>query len=190
MNYEQWFIFTLRDLEEHLERKTEYHIIRAAGLLRHLLLDNPRLLDLANRQIRQKIRFRILDTGAWASSQSQKGEFELWSNAIAPVSQETYDEGLSSDISLDHFLKTPMFKWKGYIFDVKEVIRLAAHIQGGVHHGKPHDQREAIQHDLAYEKSVISQPVFVLCLIQIALVVIESLKPLEQQILKTNESND
>ena len=70
---------------------------------------------------------------------------------------------------------------------MKEVIRLAAHIQGGVHHGRPRDQRESIQHDLAYEKSVISQPLYILCLIQIALVVIQSLKPMEQQIVNSDE---
>jgi hypothetical protein len=186
MNYEQWFVLTLRDVEEHVERRTTYHTLRAAGLLRHLLLDNPKLIDLANRRIRQKIRFRVLDTGAWVSSQSEGGEFELWSNTIAPVSQEAYEDGLSRDVTLDKFLKIHMFRWKEYSFDVKDVIRLAAHVQGGVHHGKPRDKRESIQYDLAYEKSVINEPLYILCLIQIASVVLESLKPLRQEILSSN----
>ena len=186
MNYEQWFVLTLKDLWEHLERRTAYHIVRASALLRHLLLDNPKLLDLANRRIRQKIRFRILDTGTWASKRSNNEGFELWTNTICPISPEVSDEDFLREVTLDEFLKIDLFQWKEYYFNVRDVIRLASHIQGGVHHGKPHNNHESIQYDLAHETDIFGQPIYANCLIQIILVVLQSLASLEQIILSSN----
>jgi hypothetical protein len=45
MTDEELFLYILDDLREKIASGTEYNYIRACGLLRHLLIDNPCLVD-------------------------------------------------------------------------------------------------------------------------------------------------
>src|SRR5947208_11895772 len=61
MEPDRLFLMTLQDLQERLSNLDEYGMLRTAGLLRQLLLDEPRLVDLVNRKFRLRIRFAVAD---------------------------------------------------------------------------------------------------------------------------------
>lgn len=183
MHVEPFFVHTMWDLEEHLSKRTPYAFIRSAGLLRHLFLDNPRLIDAANRRLKLRLRMKILDTGAWVSSQADDGSCYLGHHIIAS-SDPTIEDEFISNLTIPKFLKTPMFRWETTEYSVKDVIRLASHVQGGVHRGKTKNYREEIQLFLSYERSPLRMPTFIFSLIQINLVAIESLSPLTNLLIE------
>ena len=180
---EPWFVYTYWDLSEQMEKKTFYAVVKTSALLRQLLLDSPRLIDEANRRYKSKIEFVVLDTGAWCFAQSDNGEYELGTATIGPVSNESIEEGFTVSLKASRFLKIPMIKWKDFEFSVKDIIRLAAHVQGGVHRGVPRNTREHIQLAIADKDAIFNQPTFLHCLIQVNLVVLSSLKPLAERII-------
>ena len=175
MHAEPLLVFTLQDLRFRLSKRTHYDAIRAAGLLRQLLLDGEPLIVQANR----KLRYEILTSGAWASVQSPDGEYRLWTSVIGPVSVEANEEGFTERVSLAQLLKAPLVRWDRHEFTVAEIIRLAAHVQGGVHKGRPEDEREQILYHLAYLDAAMGQPTYHQGLVQIVCVVTDSLRDLE-----------
>ena len=58
---ESLYLSTIEDIREKLSRNNRYHIIKASGLLRHLLLDTTPLIYQINRKYQVKILFSIID---------------------------------------------------------------------------------------------------------------------------------
>lgn len=120
----------------------EYGMLRAAALVRQLLLDSPSLMDVVNKPYRLKIRFavnRVVDE-------------------VPPGSYWAVLDGLSPDIATSgytvdimdrrHFIQVQTLKMPGpngtIRATVKDLIRVAAHVEGGVHVGDFESERERL----------------------------------------------
>jgi hypothetical protein len=138
MNKERIFLGTLNDIrskikgtfvnvqQDKINPEKDYDLIRACGLLRHLLIDNPTLLSQMNKDLRLTIEFVTASSAGsfpkdckyfWYSLTPQKGS------------------GISKKHTLAGFLKLTPLGAGEYRYSVKEIIRMCSHILGGIHNG-------------------------------------------------------
>jgi hypothetical protein len=132
ISHEELFVNTVQDLRSKIRVNKEYHLIRACGLCRHLLLDETPLLHQVNRKYKLPITFNIKDFTAAPLSLDYKGS---GGRTILPI-------GESKKVKLDEFLKTKIHYYGKNEFTVKEFIIAAAHFYGGIHSGKPDIKQE------------------------------------------------
>lgn len=140
VDVDRLFIYTLSDLEQRAAAADEYAVLMSAALLRKLLLDKGRLMDLVNRSHRLDLRFRI--------------------SGVSPLEQLIHDsnpmfwtieDGLDADsplayapfnASLDQFLARRVMRFGGSWITVRDVIDQLANIEGAVHSGKAKGERQ------------------------------------------------
>jgi len=172
MTDQELYLGTIEDLEARLAKSTEYDIIRAAALLRHLLIDGPPLVHLANRGPRLRLVFRefqvpdLSHLGHWGIPWNSGDNVDFPSNNL---------------VDLDRLLASKCLFVKGHHFSVIELIKLWAYVRGGVHSGKPDEREQAIQ--IADETTLSVDADTVLSVSaysmrQIIAVAIEGLRPL------------
>lgn len=128
---ESFFLETLKDLEERLKAGKEYNTIRAAGLLRQLLLDGVPLINAANRETKIKIQFRVPKQ----PPQTADPPILAWMPLRIGEQMET--------VSRDKLLSRVVLMFQGHNFTVKDVIRAVANLRGGVHINNPRNVQEA-----------------------------------------------
>jgi hypothetical protein len=58
-NHKKLFLEVLDDLRAKCESKSNYNYVKAAGLLRQLLLDATPLVDVINKEYKEKIVFEV-----------------------------------------------------------------------------------------------------------------------------------
>jgi hypothetical protein len=144
MTNEDLYRFTLIDLEQKIEKATEYDLIRACGLLRHLILDGGSLVHIVNRPYKLKLRFIVSD-------QTEIPPFphnRLWINPMATDNSKTVE------LSLDEFLNRKVLITEGETFFVKDIITTAAHVRGGVHSGTSNSKIDMLMN---FEKTVLTR---------------------------------
>lgn len=136
MDDEKLFLSTLDDIEEKIKKGDAYSITRAAGLLRHLLLDGEPLVHAVNRKHRLKVEFETIDF-----------TFKIpirphihWQN-LDPT--ELNPGALRITVDLQSFLAAEVLVYDQHDFTVKDILKAVAHIKGGVHSGKAKNDKEA-----------------------------------------------
>ncbi len=132
ISYDELFLKTVQDLRSKIRANKEYHLIRACGLCRHLLLDETPLVHQVNRKYKLPITFHIKDYTDTPLSHDYKGS---GGRTILPI-------GESKTVKLDEFLKTKIHFYGKNEFTVKEFITAACHYYGGIHSGKPDIKQE------------------------------------------------
>lgn len=168
----------------------EYELLRAAGLLRLLLIDGNRLVAVVNRDRRLKHRFLVRRPIGVTATTNQ------WL-AIGPVlaRDPRYPTQPTEFVNLDQLLKREAMQvskdgdhWR---FTVHDIIGFACHVLGGVHYGAPegdadHRLMEVIEYDPPTEESGYARSRtldFVRStLLQVSTVVIEGLQPVVEAI--------
>ena len=128
------FLGTLDDMREKLRSNDKYKIIKASGLLRHLLIDSPSLLHQVNRKFRLPILFHVND---YKHELIFKPDFH-WQD-LSPNNIKTTT---TYKVKLDEFLSITCATVNNDKYSVKDIICSAAHLMGGVHSGKPKDERD------------------------------------------------
>ncbi|MCA6438597.1 MAG: hypothetical protein ACRCSM_10285 [Sediminibacterium sp.] len=132
ISHEELFINTVQDLRSKIKTNKTYHLVRACGLCRHLLLDGHPLLYQANKKYRLPIIFHIKDYTDTPISNDYKGS---GGRTILPL-------GESIKVTLDDFLKTKIHYYGKNEFTVKDFILIASHYYGGVHSGNPDEKQQ------------------------------------------------
>ena len=134
ISHDQLFLNTVQDLRSKIRTNKTYHLIRACGLCRHLLLDETPLVHQVNRKYKLPLTFHIKDYENTPLSHDFKGS---GGRTILPL-------GESKKVKLDEFLKTKLHYYGKNEFTVKEFILTAAHYYGGIHSGKPDTKQESL----------------------------------------------
>jgi hypothetical protein len=172
ISHEELFLKTVQDLRSKIRVNKEYHLIRACGLCRHLLLDGTPLVYQVNRKYKLPITFNIKDFTDTPLSHDYKGS---GGRTILPI-------GESKKVKLDEFLKTKIHYYGKNEFTVKEFIIAAAHYYGGVHSGKPDIKQEYLSRlNKFYHKET---NISFWHMNGICKVVLKAMKPLENHIKK------
>ena len=131
------FVRTIEDLRSKIASNDEYESLKASGLIRTLLLDSGNLVDEVNRRFRLKITFTYAD-----SSQGYPAEMRKLLNpsqwavldGLYPGTQITTAVNVTTNRG--PFLSQMVLINRGEELSVKDVIKYAANVLGGVHAGK------------------------------------------------------
>ncbi|XYH94858.1 hypothetical protein ACMHYB_44625 [Sorangium sp. So ce1128] len=131
---ERFLLDTLQDIETKLSLNSRYHLIRAAGLLRQLLLDGAPLVHRVNRKHRLRLRFRIMDL--------EDGP------PVAPVAYwrsldpSSFPNGKTIETDLEGLLRARVLDYQETHVTARNVIKACANAKGGVHFGEAADDAE------------------------------------------------
>jgi hypothetical protein len=147
---QQLFLATLDDLSARLQDpEDEYKMLRAAGLVRQLLLDKHPLMHKVKKDHRVKIRFRVTQhparMGLFVDDRGVAHalpEGSMWF-ILDGLDPARFPEYPVEELDLSHFLSVPTMKVRSGEVTVRDVIRHAAHAESGVHHGAAESPRIA-----------------------------------------------
>lgn len=175
MNPEELYLETIADLEKKLADGSPYAVIRAAGLLRQLLLDGGQsLVDKVNRTHRLKIGFAVQRPFFLPVA-----NFQVWNPSARPVPGLPYMGKPPLQLDRDQFLGHQFAAGQGVAFSVRDMIVFCANVAGGVHHGAaktPKEQLLAEMHQETAPEQAVSGLIFGVA--GIVEVVVDSLIPL------------
>jgi hypothetical protein len=179
---EQFFLATVKDLDLKLANASPYELIRAAALLRQLLLDG--FLNRVTRKYRTRVRFRVFDPASVAQLRSSLDQLTVgasWWNpdpSLLPNNSQNV-----VDMKLDEFLATEILTWKSQRATVKDVIRACANAKGGVHFGDADNPREQLILDFDDANAGDTKEMSVSALAGICRAALKALAPVVEAIL-------
>lgn len=125
---EQLFISTLIDLDQKATAGTKYSLIRAAGLLRQLLMDGTPLVHVVNRKYRVPVEFETIDF-----SGAPPGDPEVHWLVLDP---EPFPNARIQTCTLQQFVAAPCLSWNGHRASVGDLVSACANAKGGIHLGR------------------------------------------------------
>lgn len=139
MTDEELFLATLDDIRERLKKGTNYDLIRATALLRQLFFDGSiSLLDIVNKPHKLKIQFEV--NSDKATLKPLLPNFRIYWYMIGVRNGELK----SLLINREKFLKIGVLYYKGFSYNVSEIIKNTANIEGGVHRSNPSNPKERV----------------------------------------------
>src|SRR5260221_3806416 len=170
LNLDRLFLETLDDLASRsTPNASEYDLLRAAALLRELFLDESRLVDQVNRTLRTPTRF-----GVRVRARDPTDEFEMWLG----IDPNDVVEDPIEQLDLTESLKVHLVSVPGSILTVRDIIRLAANVRGGVHAGKPRDPAHKAFERYRLKVSHGDMPLELVMVHRIAIIALEGLSGL------------
>lgn len=174
------FVETCNDLARRVLNPdpSAYDLLMASACLRRLLLDSPRLADLAARPRDFKVTFTVPliepppedILGLLAEARIHIWLVDLDVTVMGGVERE--------EIAVDDFLARSIGQFQGSVVTVYHLIHYMANVEGGVHAGRPKKQFHHSFVDLAEEIFISGAPGFNAAIVVIGAVVLRSLKPL------------
>jgi hypothetical protein len=172
---EDMLLATLVDIDRRLEDGTRYGLIRAAGLLRQLLLDSTPLVHVVNRAYRKKIEFEVIDyrTSPPLSPQAH------WQNLDA----SRFPGANTITVNLGALLRAPCLVLEGSTASVRDLIAACANAKGGVHLGRARTSQENALLDWDQAFTLIGEQPSLLAIAGLCRVVLRGLDPLVREIV-------
>ncbi|TVY01524.1 hypothetical protein FPV58_12975 [Mycolicibacterium porcinum] len=162
MKIEQLFVETLIDIAHKLRSNpSEYDLLKVAGLLRPILLEN--LLDDASAAASVDVRFRVVKPApptvppelqrqmdeAWAKVRETRPDVKPVTVAVAVGGNFLSDDpAFPGDVVVElprkEFLKHGIIIYNDEDYTVEHVVRVAANSLGGIHNdGKPNQNKRS-----------------------------------------------
>ena len=179
MNADQLFIETLNDLEGRTgATASEYDLLRASHLLRQLLLDGEPLIGTVNLERRLDIRYTI--------GRSAMRDMQIADGAVFWAIQDGFDPQTappsvtSATLKRDELLREMVIYSRPLELSVRDVIKFLAHVEGGVHHRAPTDDKERALREITHQIAMGGLSPTARSLRAIARVVIRATGPLRQ----------
>jgi hypothetical protein len=177
------FLETCADLESRLPRLDEYGILRAAALMRQLLLDDQRLVDQVNRTARLKLVFDVRDSRNYM--QMVIGDGAAFYSVEDGLDPATGRPGSTVELNRDQFLKWQVMFVDGHYVTIHDVIDQLAHIEGGVHVGTAKTGKEKALAEAGKTFGIGGLPAGIRMTAAIARVVLKALRPLRDQVAQS-----
>lgn len=170
MDVDRLFLETLDDLEVRIRlQASEYDLLRAAALLRELLLDESPLVHQVNRTTGIPLRFRL------RVKEPEPGSgFQIWlgldpnSEVDAPIREVGVKELIGTTLV---FLPTATLT-------IGQIVTLAANVRGGVHRGRPKDSAHEAFETFRLKMRHGDMPFELLLVVEVSKVVLAGLEPL------------
>lgn len=174
------FEHVLSDLEQRIQPDaSEYDALKAAALLRQLLIDGNRLVDQVNRELRLPLRFEVNDRGAPQPVQpGNRIVFWAFQDGLDPAT--TAEVGLVQQLPLKAFLRFGIVLVKERMYTVHEVLDQLAHIDGGVHSGSPKTLDEQVPAAWGHSVQIEDQSALARSVRAVGRVTLKALQPLRE----------
>jgi hypothetical protein len=173
------FLETLLELNRYLTLGDDYSMLRAAALLRQMLMDQRPLVHQANRSHKLKLRFvvcgrhyREVVLGYNPGFYSSLGGIHV----SGPFPQQ------AEELSLDQYLATPVLKLGSHLLSIGDLISISANVLGGVHKGDPKTEKEHALAAFNNQVSAFGQTIGAAQLRPALLIAIEAMEPLRQAV--------
>ena len=172
---ERFFLNTLTEIEDKLQERSAYSVIRASALLRQLILDERPLVNEVSRTYGKKLRFETLD---YTIEPPVKPDVH-WTN----LDPGFFPGAKTITVDLRTLLAAPCLTTHGRVATVKDLIKACANAKGGVHLGPPKPGGE--ETILAWDRSarLLGTEPSLRALAGICRVVLRGLKPLVDEIV-------
>ncbi|MEW4983853.1 MAG: hypothetical protein AB1Y31_11755 [Cycloclasticus sp.] len=143
MNPNKLFCRTIDDIKNVIDTPDDYEILRSSALLRQLLIDGNRLTDVVNKEIRQKIVFRIVDH--WETEYtklvlSHKPSFYAVLDGLTPDVMPNKIQIV--ELSRDKFFSHKVILTDGKLISIRDIIDHCSNVLGGVHLGDPRSKSQ------------------------------------------------
>jgi hypothetical protein len=124
-----FFLETVTDIDRRMVVCTHYELIRATGLLRQLFLDDIPLLHRVNREYRVKICFEVRPSRVGETLPDAPATDIDW-QGLDPA---PFPKKRAELVNLKGLLATPIARMGTSCFTVRDLIKVYANVQGGVH---------------------------------------------------------
>lgn len=171
---EYLLLSTLADIDQKLLGRTRYSLIRAAGLLRQLLLDDTPLVHQVNRPYRRKIQFEVVDHRTPPPVIPQAH----WLNPDA----SSFPRAQTINLNLDGLLSMPYLILEGTTATVRDLIKACANVKGGVHLGIVRTSEEGAIIDFDRAFRLVGEEPSLFAIAGVCRVVLRGLAPLVRAI--------
>lgn len=146
----KFFLDVLDDLRLKCNSKSNYNYVKAAGLLRQLLLDEIPLIALINKDYKEKLVFEVVKSYPSGPLNSLGSDGLVYETLIEvrfvnPSASQNTDK-----LNRDEFLKHVIFTYLGQDVTVKDILKLNANKKGGVHlDNRPKQSMEEVNVEFA-----------------------------------------
>ena len=132
---ERLFLGTIADIDRMVQEGSWYAVIRAAGLLWQLLLDQRPLLHEVNRLYKKRVCFDI-------HNYDRKMRMPPPALEWIDLDPSSFPDRDIMTVSLDEFLNAPCLVYDGVKASVQDVISACANVRGGRHFGTLQEVRK------------------------------------------------
>lgn len=134
---EKFFLATIVDVDSKILSGTPYELIRAAGLLRQLLLDGSPLAIVVNRKHKVRLTFHASTDKVIPPKIS--ASVLMWFSPDVGLGLPTAPE----PIALQRFLSQPiLMRDEKCLATIHDLIDMCSHVKGGIHLGNPKSSGE------------------------------------------------
>jgi hypothetical protein len=175
MEVDRLFIETLDDLRGRaVWGASEYALLRAAALLRELVLDDRPLVLAVNRARQHQLTYRVREP-------PPNPRLLAWLG-IDPA--ETAEGGAVQDLRIKELLAFPMFFLDRSTLTVKDLILLGANVLGGVHLGPAKTASHQAHEIYPLKIKHGSTPLELVALVPITAVLLRGLEPLREAVFR------
>lgn len=176
---EQFFLDTVKDLDEKLADGSPYQLKKAAALIRLLLFDEYSLAITISSRYKKKLIFPTINY----KSMVFPGKPIVSGFGLDVSYMPTMKPYLNT---FDEFKDAPAVTHNNSLVSVKDVIKLIANVQGGVHLGKVRSYEAGQQKLLEINEDFVSNELGLSlhCLVDIGRVVLQAMIPLVDSIQK------
>lgn len=175
MDSERLFLATLDELARYVAIGDDYAMLRAAALLRQVLMDEFPLMHQVNRAHHLKVTFPVCGRRYTEVVLEDDPAFFSALGGIHRSGPASRPEMLS----LDHFLATKVLKLGPTVLTVGDLISISANVLGGVHKGIPQTEEEQVLQGFS---RVVGRSITAAQMRPVVLVALEGLAPLAQAV--------
>jgi hypothetical protein len=138
---EEKFVIDIDSLREILKNPNTKNLLDASAILRRLLLDGHALMHKVAKGRDFKPRFVVPALTLMPMPEGIPEPSFWWTDPSAVHDRPT------KDLGLDAFLSEPLHLVDGANITVRQVIDYVANVGGGVHQGKPRDEKAKLIHE-------------------------------------------
>ena len=172
---EHLFLATLMDIEAKLAEGKRYALIRSAGLLRQLLLDETPLIHEVNRAYHLKIEFEVIDY-RMAPPLTPDMHWRDPDPSFFPGAKTV-------TVDLKHLLNVPVLTVESTTASVGDLIRACANAKGGIHLGHTSTVEQGLVIDWDNVINMLGEEPSLAAIFGVCRVVLRALQPLANEIV-------
>jgi hypothetical protein len=179
MDASDLFLESLAELERYVAIGDDYAMLRAAALLRQLLIDESPLVHQVNQQYRLKLRFHVCGR-RYAEVVLQMGP--VFYSALGGIHRSGPMSHQVEEVSLDQFLAAKVLKLGDHILTVRDLISISANVLGGVHKGEARTEKEQAVESFNRQVIAFGHPISAAQMKPVVLVALDGMAPLAKAI--------